>query len=374
MNTIANIDFWGLKPMKYWSFPSTYDPDKRKIEAKTLATSGNYLGSRKMDGAWNMIIKDNEGNFHLRSRNESVNGGFVDKAEWIPHICKELSAIPNNSVIIGEIYFPNNEGSRKITSVLNCLKDKCLERQKAGGYLHYYIFDVLAWDNKNLMNTPFEKRIKYINTIKTTIAETNYIEFAEYYEGEKLWNLYGEVINAGGEGIVITRKDAKYLPNKRTARLTLKMKKELQDTIDVFLDGAYRPPTMQYGGKEIETWDKWYNDKTGEKVDYSKYAEFQRGEPWIPVTKAFYEDWASAVSISVMKDGKPFQIGYISGIPDELKRDIVHAPEKYKGKVYEVSAMEIQFIDGHYSLRHAKFVKPRFDKKPTDCDFAQLKQ
>lgn len=366
---IDGFDFWNMDAQKYYSFTSSYKGDK-KAKAKELCLSEKYWGSRKMDGAWNMIIRDMEGNFHLRSRTESVNGGYTDKAEWIPQITQNLGGIPNGTVLIGEIYFPNNEGSRKITSVLNCLKDKCLDRQKKGEYLHYYIFDVVAWNGKSMIKMPFKNRINYLNL--EVLKDLPYVETAEYVNGAALWDLYGNVIAAGGEGIVITREDCEYLCGKRTAWMTLKMKKELEDTIDAFLDGNYKPATRLYGGKEIETWTFWENTKTGEKYNTCKFDDYTNGVPVEPVSKAYFNGWASAVSFSVMKEGTPVHIAWISGITDELKNEIVSNPEKWVGKVAELTAMEIEHIDGDYTLRHGKIENWRSDKKKEDCDFSQI--
>lgn len=370
---IDKINFTELSPMKYWSFPKAYELKKKREESKYMCLSGNFLGSRKYDGAWNMLIKDNEGLFHLRSRTESINGGYTDKAEWIPWIIEELSWLPNGTVLLGEICFPNNEGSRKITSVLNCLKNKCLERQKKNGILHFYIFDVLAFNGKSLIDTPIETRIRYyLEKELLKIKDCKYVFAADYKEGEELWDLYGQVIAAGGEGIVITRKDCPYLIGKRTARMTLKMKKEINETIDAFLDGNYKPATKEYKGKFIEDWKYWINDKTGEKINQCKFKEYCEGEPWNPITKAYYYGWASAVSFSVMKDNKPIHIAYISGITDELKEGIVKNPELYLNKVAELTAMEIECIDGEYSLRHGKIIGFRDDKSYIGCEFSQL--
>lgn len=369
MNTIINnIDFENLEAMKYWSFPKTYSPKRKNKEAKEMCLSGNYIGSRKMDGAWNMIIKqDNE--FYLRSRTAGVDGGFTNKIDWTPHIKEELSYLPNGTVLLGEIYMPEQEGSRKITSIFNCLKDKSLQRQKERGWLHYYIFDILAYNGETLFDMPFEKRIKIIYD---NLHPSDHVHLAIYFEGKKLWQHYIDTIECGGEGIVITQKSALYLPGKRKARATLKMKKELKETVDVFLDGDYKTPTMEYKGKEIESWGLWYNNKTGERSEFNKFYEYSNGEPWIPVTKAFFNGWASAVSISVMKEGKPYHIGYISGITDEMKEGIIKEPKKYIGQVYEVTCMEIEHTKSGYSLRHGKFVGPRPDKNYKDCEFSQI--
>ncbi len=367
---IDNLDIWNIEAQKYWQYPKTYDINKRREEAKAIVLSGNVLGSTKVDGAWNMIVRDMEGNYHLRSRTKNVDGGFVDKADWIPQIINEID-LPKGTAVIGEIYLPNNEGSRKVTSVLNCLKSKCLERQEKGEFLHYYIFDVIMWNGKSIVEVPFEKRIKdYLYQLKD--RNYSYIEIAEYKEGQELWDLYGEVLSQNREGIVITQKSAKYYFKRTPARITIKLKKELENPIDAFLDGGYEPPTKEYTGKSPETWSYWLNVKTGEKTDKNKYVEYSNGRAWIPITKNYYFNRAGSISISLMKDGEPYHLGFISGITDDVREGIVANPEKWKGKVVVVNAMMLEKIEGNYSLRHGKIMEWREDKTAEECTFDQI--
>lgn len=372
---IDNYDFWNMKAMKYYSFTSSFKGN-RTAKAKELATSHNYLGSRKMDGFWSMIIKDMDGQIHLRSRDAGVSGEYADKAEWIPHICEELSGVPNGTVLVGEIYFPNNEGSRKVTSVLGCLKDKCIERQKTNGWLHFYIFDVLAYRGKSLIDIKFEERIeKYLNYELLDVLKNEHTSIAEYFEGPELWDLFGSVIAAGGEGIVITRKDCKYLPGKRTAWMTLKMKRELEETIDAFLDGDYTPATRVHLAKTpelLETWPYWENTKTGQKYSTSQFKDYINGVPVEPVTKYYFYGWAGSVSFSVLKDGVPVKIAWMQGITEALREGIVTEPEKWKGKVAELSGMMTEHIDGGFSLRHGIIKTWRDDKRAEDCLYDQI--
>ena len=372
---IDGIDFENLESEKYWSFPKTYKGDKQ-AETKAMILSGNYMGSTKQDGHYARFIKDMDGNMRLQGRSESVNGGYLNKIEWVPQCQSFFNYIPNGTVLLGELYFPKQRGSRKVTTILGCLKDKALERQEKGEKLHYYVFDIWAYNGKSLLDVPFETRIReYLDyQILDLFKGEDYVEDAYYYEGQELWDELGKVLNEGGEGVVITQKNAKAAPGKRTARKTLKVKMEIEQTIDAFLDGNYKPPTLLYEGKEIQTWPYWFNEKTGEKTNINKYLEYQNGEPWSPVTKPFYNGWASSVSFSVMKDGKPFHIGWISGITDEMKAGIINTPEKYKNKVYELTCMEVEKIDGGYSLRHGKIVAPRPDKNAEDCTFDQIEQ
>lgn len=320
-----------------------------------------------------MIIKDIDGNFHLRSRSKNVENTYADKAEWIPHIIKELNNLPNGTVLLGELYRKGDEGSRKATAILNCLKEKSLERQ-AKTPLTFYCFDCLAYNGKSLINEKIEIRVNHYlyYELLDVLQNNNYIELAEYKEGEELWQLCGQILNAGYEGMVIQKKTAKYLCGKRKAWDSIKVKKELTDTIDAFLDGNYKTPTKEYSGKEIETWPYWLNEKTGQKFNTCKYDEFLQGAALTPITKPYYYGWASAVSFSVMEDGKPIHIAWISGIDDILKAEIISNPEKWKGKVAALTAMEIENVTGEYTLRHGKIDHWRSDKNPEDCGWDQI--
>lgn len=367
---INDFEFWNMEAQNYYSFTAAFKGNKT-AKAKELVLSGNYLGSRKMDGAWNMIIRDNEGNFHLRSRKAGVGGGFTDKAEWIPHITDELAYMPNGSVLVGEIFFPDNEGSRKITSVLNCLKEKCIERQKTNGWLHFYAFDIIAWDGKNLIDHRFDDRISKLSLY---VQETDHIHIANYVDGAALWDMYNEIIAAGGEGIVITRKDCKYLPGKRTAWMTLKLKKELREPIDAFVDGEYKPAEKLYTGKNITTWPYWINFKTGERFNTCQFAAFQSGVPVEPVKENYFKGWAGSISFSVYDGDQIRRVAWISNVPNQIKEEIISNPEKWKNKVAQLTGMEVEAIDGSYSLRHGKIETWRDDKNPEDCLYSQLTQ
>lgn len=368
---INEVDFWdSFDAMKYWAPPKSYDKKKWKQEVRECMLSGQYIGARKVDGIWAMIIKDENGNFHLRSRTKNVEGTFADKAEWIPQILSELEDVPAGTVLLGEIYKAGDEGSRKATAILNCLRDKSLDRQKKTP-LHFYCFDVLAFDHEVLLKTPIEKRIKFIEKVLYRPAY-QFVEKAQYVEGAELWSLCGEILAAGYEGMVIQKKSATYDCGKRTARMTIKVKKEIENTIDAFIDGDWKAPTKEYSGKEIESWIYWQNVKTGEKFASCRYADYCAGAPLIPITKSHYNCWAAAISLSVMKDGKPVHIAWISGITEDIRSRIIHDPKSLIGKVAEVSCMQVEHIDGEYSLRHGKILGFRSDKAAADCTFDQI--
>lgn len=370
---IDGIDFSELPAEKYWSFPKAYKGDKKK-ETKYMITCGDYIGSLKQDGHYARFIKDEDGNMILQGRTKSVSGEYLNKIDWVPQCYSFFDSLPNGTCLLGELYFPNQKGSRKVTTILGCLKNKALDRQEKGEKLCYYVFDVWAYNGKSLLNTKIENRINdYLDyEILDLFKNEDYIVKAKYYEGMELWDNLGKYLASGEEGIVITKKGTVPSPGKRTARKTLKVKQEINNTIDAFVDGKYKPATREYSGKFIETWTYWENVKTKEKSCECKFDEYINGEPWEPVSKAYFYGWASSISFSVMKDNTPIHIGYISGLTEEIKKKITEPDSELIGMVAELTAMEIECINGEYSLRHGKIVQFRNDKKAEDCDFSQI--
>ena len=366
---IDGINFKDLESEKYWSFPKSFKGDPKE-ETRNMIFSGNYIGARKMDGAYYRFIKDMDGNMRLQGRSKSVSGEYLDKLDHVPHLLPYFESLPNGTCLLGEIYFPNNEGSSNVTTIMGCLAPKAIERQTKGPKLHYYIFDVWALGGHSFMNLKLENRICELNDLYNEWADNaNHerpaglceVDFATYYEGEELWRKLQVILANGGEGIVMTKKGTIPQPGKRTARKTLKVKKELQETIDCFFTGRATAPTRLYTGKEIETWKYWQNIRTSEKVEGEFYKEYQLGESIEPITKPFFNGWAGSLEIGVLKNGKIHPIGYLSGLTDEIKAD----PGAQAMKCIEVTAMEI--LPDTFALRHGKLKCFRPDLSPEDC-------
>lgn len=371
---IENYDFWNLDCEHYWSGTKKENP---RTLAKNFIFSGEYIGSRKCDGHWFSFGKDlsDEHQYWLRSRTAGVNGDYANKLDWVPHIKDSLIRLPNGTVLIGEIYFPNNEGSKNVTTVMGCLLDKAIARQEKGEKLHYYIFDVLAWNGKNMMNTPLEKRVELLNTtVRDFFKGDPYIHTAIYYEGQELWDYIAWALNKGYEGVVIQRKDSLYTPGKKTARKSLKVKKEIEIEIDAFLTGRVKAATRDYTGKEPEHWEYWLNTRTGQVLfGEENYDTYLENGIVIPVTKDFYCDLPSSVEFGVVgKDGEDVSLCWIGSITDEMKIRIKEDPNRLRGKVAKITAMEIDDVSN--SLRHSKIKEWRADgdKSMSECTIDQI--
>ncbi len=361
---IDGYNFKDMEAMKYYAHPKSYKGDPKE-EAKKRIFSNMWIGARKMDGAFARFVKDEDGNMMLLSRSKNVNGEYPDKLDHVPHLHSFFNELPNGTCLLGEIYFPTHEGSNEVTKVMGALTPKAIERQK-NDPLYFYVFDLLAYDNVSYINHRMDVRVGFIESLEKQFTHPN-VRFAKYLFGNELWDMIQDTLAEGGEGGVIIHKDSAYQPGKRSTKVSLKIKKELQDTVDCFFTGRSSPPTRLYSGKDIENWTYWQNIKTNEFINQPMYKEFSKGEPYEAVTKPYFNGWAGSLEIGVYDNGRIRPVGYISGLTDEIKANV----DKYKGKVIEITAMQ---LTDDKMFRHPKMVKFRPDKNPEDCLWEQIEQ
>ena len=376
---IDGYDFGEMEAMKYWAPPSSWSDEKKRDHAHSCIFGGDWFGAEKKDGYFAKLIKDDDGNIILYSRSRGVNGKFADKHQWVPHLNEFFNFLAPGTCLLGELYFPKQPGSRNVTTIMGCLKEKAIERQNKGEKLHFYVFDCLAWNGENWLNKPAAARFKHIYDI--SLNTFPYMSYAKYYSGKELWSMLQEILARGDEGIVITHKCGFYEPGKRPSKTTLKIKKELKQTIDCFFTGRGSAPTREYTGKEIETWQYWENVITGELQQGELFQFYQQGGNIEPVTKGYFNKWSGSLEIGVLREragskckinGKVYEntevfpIGWLSGVPDEMKTN----PEKFAFQPMEVTAME--FDELNCSLRHGKMVGWRKDLTLEDCNFKKI--
>ena len=361
---IDNYNFKEMEPMKYWAPPSSWSDEKKKETTQLRIFSGEWLAAEKKDGYFAKFVKDEDGNMMLFSRSRNVNGEFPDKIDWVPHLKEFFNSLPNGTCLLGELYLPSKPGSSNITTLLGCLKDKCISRQENSEKLHFYIFDILANNSKNWIAKPAIQRFFELEKLQSQY-KSPYVEFAKYYVGKELWSKLQMILGNGGEGMVIIRDNSIYQPGKRPSKDCQKVKKELQENVDCIIVGA-NPPTKEYtGSKSIETWNYWINNTTEKKMEGQFYSQYYAGEPITPITKMYFLGGAGSLVLGVYKDEKVIPIGNLSG----LTEDILLNWKQYIGKVCEVTAMEILPTGG---LRHPKFVRFRDDKPRQDCTYESI--
>ena len=357
-----------IKPMKIWKLPDT-----KKDKLSEVCRSGEYFLQTKKDGFFYAFEKDEEGKCYLFSRTISrVTGELSEKIANVPHIEDALKVVPNDTILVGEIYYPGKE-SKDTTQIMGCLPEKAIKRQQGDyGLIHFYIHDILYINGESLLDT---SAIDRYNILKTKVWETYSLEFYPFLElaeciTENLEEYIVDTLAAGEEGVVMKKKSAGYTPDKRPAWDTIKVKKD--DTVDLICVGM-EAATKEYTGKELDTWQYWEvlspDGTEWEKVigDYIYNPSSCR-----PITKPYYYGWKTAIIIGALdENGALKKIGTVSsGLTDELREDLATNPDKYLGKVVEINCMERN--KSEQTLRHPLFVRFRLDKDASECTLKEI--
>lgn len=359
-----------FEPMKYWQLS---DSQKKKYNIADIVNNGEYFGQKKLDGNWYAFVKGIGGEKYLFSRNESVKTKLLtEKIENVPHIAKALDCLPNGTVLIGEIYVPGGD-SNATRRIMGCLPQKALERQQEEGWVHYYIFDCVAFDGETFFNEgSWDRWIKTKDIYNLyNLSEYDFLELAETIETD-LYSKAMEYLSKDEEGMVVKKKTAPYTPGKKPAWSSIKIKKE--DSADVVCMG-YLPPSKEYEGKEIDTWSYWliqekvdneWKDKgfTHKKFEKDEETENKRT---IPITKYYYHNMAGSMIVGAFDDkGNLKEIGTVSsGLTDELRSALVNETEKFINKVVKVDMME-KYYDTQ-TIRQPIFKGFHADKNPYEC-------
>lgn len=359
------MNLFEIKPEFYYDNP---DKSKKQAHLEAMVKSMDYVFSEKIDGNWSRFVSF-QGEKKLQTRNISkVTDTYGEVQDKVPHIFSELSKLPDNNMILGELYLPG--GDDKATgSILRCLPPKAIARQKdEKNKLHYRIFDIWYYKGFSLLTAPFGERIKYLLRLSEEI-DNPYIEFTTFYGMDCLYDELNSILSRGGEGIVIQSLSGVPEPGLRPAWKSLKIKQELNNPIDVVCTGFIKP-TRFYNGDNLTSWLYWENTKTDEKVNTNKYEEYTHGEPWEPVTKNYYNDWLGSIICSAYDDnGALIEICSVSGITEDLKEKIKNNPKDYLGKPMVITGMQ---TTDDKSIRHPKFNCFRDDMNVEECLMSKI--
>lgn len=375
--TIQGINFYELEAMKYYSTPSTWDAEKKKTNATNKIFSGLWWGAMKKDGIFTMVGRTPDGEIFLRPRARNVKKEFVNKVDWVPHLHDFLNSLDPGTVLLAELYLPRNEQAKSSSSIMNSLQAKAVKKQeKDEDKLILYVFDILADSGESYLDMKAIDRFLRVEDYSKKY-NSPYVEWAKYYNGKMLWDKLQQYLAEGREGMVITFEDAKYEPGKRSSKISLKIKKELQETVDCVIIGA-NSPSVLYTGKEVETWPYWFNNLTHQFITADEYlaiyhtniyAAYNEGVPVEPVTKNYFYGWAGSLKLGLYDGDNLIHVGDLSGVTDEVKENW----KDYINTVVEISCMEITHDkNGKPGFRHPRALNFLRDKNPIDCTMEQI--
>ena len=372
------MDYFTSEPMKYFAPSSTMSAEERRMKLEQMIDSGNYLFGEKTDGNWSRaVITSTRQALQTRgiSTVTKTYGEIQEKVLFWDDVC---SAFSKTTVILGEVYLPGAI-DKDVGSILRCLAPKALARQK-NAPLKWRIFDILALDGVDMMNTPFKERIAHISEVVDRI-DSPLVRGVTYYEMDDMFfDKIGEIFAAGGEGAVCYKKDSIYIPGKRGPHAwdTVKVKQEISSEIDAFITEIV-PGEKLYNGKDLATWQLWENHRTEEKVVGSYFGEYQLGGAYIPVTKNYFNNWPAAIQVSVYdRNENIVPLCKVSGLTEDFKTSLRDEPDRWMNCPVTIGGMMVSSAkadsEGNgISIRHPLLKRIREnDLDPKDCTLAKI--
>jgi ATP-dependent DNA ligase len=350
------------------------DPDKMD----EIWESDEYVAEEKLDGSRYLCIG---GRFFSR-RKSVVDGIPVEKTENVLHLSGIFQGY-DKLILDGEVYLPGGK-SNEVTSIMGSYPERALQLQQERGFLCYVVYDILRDIEGNwLLDLPWKERRKKLEETYNRIlndmgglksSAKNFFKLTyPVYENKR--EFYRMVVSLGGEGVMLKNINGKYVPDKKPRWNWIKVKTEI--TSDVIITG-FKPAKKEYEGKELDTWNYWEKDgvlftaseilsglsDVEKEFAYESYEYFKK-LGYEPVTKYYFYGWIGSVEFAQFNDkGDLVNVGFCSGISEELRKDMTENPDKYVGQVMEISAME-RTKDGYF--RHPQYLRMRPDKNPNEC-------
>ena len=223
----------GIKPMLATLVDAPFDDDQWQYEVK-------------WDG-YRALAFVNKGSVELLSRN---NKSFNDKFYPIYDLLREWKI---NTVLDGEILVLNEKGISQFGALQNW-------RSEADGELVFYVFDLLWYDGKNLMDLPLYQRQAILNEVLP--ADDDRVRLGKVFKASGI-DFFAAAEKMGLEGIIAKKIESTYASDRRSKEwLKIKVSKRQEvviagftkneDTSKAFsslLLGVYENKNLQYVGK-----------------------------------------------------------------------------------------------------------------------------
>ena len=393
LQTDEDIVIDEMFPIEMWDCPEAfkmagirgYEPmtakelETEEQQDEKLRDSANII-EEKFDGTRALVYflsqpdisGNNLGFCRVFSRRISKKTNFyVENTDSLPHI-RELDRPELSGTILDGEMFIDGLPFKEVSSTLNCLWDKAVDRQIEKGFISLHAFDILFYKGIDLRKMPLERRKEYLR-LAVEEANSPYIKEVEYFEcGKEIdADVYSEVmkrinimdedpyfdmleddkdtfphlyecwknnkpltprayyeliVSTGGEGLIVKPKNGKYL-HKRGWEYS-KIKKFLTRELIVL---GFDEPTKEYTGKDVRKWGFWVEKATGKRVQGNFYGD----KNYEPVTKYYYYN-----QVGVMR------LGVIISVADYEKM-----PKNKQGLVYEIDDI-IEMGDEQFQMEN----------------------
>jgi len=349
--------------------PKTAIPKNIKPMLATLVNEPfddpNWQYEVKWDG-YRALAFVNKGKADLFSRN---NKSFNEKFYSIYEL---LQGWKINAVLDGEILVLNDKGISNFGSLQNW-------RSEADGELIFYVFDILWYDGKNLMELPLYQRQAILNDILPT--DDDRVRLGKVFKASGI-DFFNAAQRMGLEGIIAKKTDSTYATDRRSKEwLKIKVHKRQEVVIAGFtknedtsksfsslLLGVYEKGKLQYVGKVgtgfsdtlqktmMEQFKPLIIDKSPfESIpDVNKPSRFR---PNPPKAKATWlkPQLVCEVAFTEVTDDGVFRHPSFQGMREDKKaKEVVREKEASTAKIVETQEED----------QHAKAIKPPKGKEP----------
>src|SRR3954453_4829055 len=195
------------------------------LRTERLPEGTDWLYELKLDGYRALGIKTS-GTVRLRSRNDN------DFTASYPSVAKALGALPDDTVVDGEVVALDSSGRPSFNTLQNY--------GSAHANLFYYIFDLLILSGHSVMNEPLLKRRELLEQ-KVLAKLKEPIRYSPALEAD-LPELVRSVKAEGLEGLVAKRRDSIYEPGRRSGAWQKMRINQGQE----FVIGGYTPSPKNF--------------------------------------------------------------------------------------------------------------------------------
>jgi ATP-dependent DNA ligase len=288
---------------------------------QSLLDDPRYIAQEKLDGM-RAIVHITRSGLKVFSRSAGVEDPTqpLEKTSALPHLAGLSFPHLSGTILDCEILAPGVDCATLSGSV---------HRKNGDGdtsTVHLFVFDILRLGGCDLGGLTLAKRLNHLGVIQHRLR-SEYIHFLPWAStsAEKR-NLHQSVVAKGGEGIMLKRLDAEYVPGGRPA-------------------------------------NNWYKAKKSSTFDCVVMG-FTRG-------KGKYNETIGAVVFGQYVDRALTELGQASGMSDRVRKQMGSNPEAFLGKVVLIQGME-RLKSG--AIRHPRFVSMRAGKLPQDCIWYQGEQ
>ncbi|MBA3064103.1 ATP-dependent DNA ligase, partial [Candidatus Woesearchaeota archaeon] len=189
----------------------------------------------KLDGFRLQIHKKNNEIKLFTRRLENVTKQFPDVVDYVKHNIKGESFIIDSEAVG---FSPKTKKYLPFQSISQRIKRKYDIKNMAKEFpVELNVFDVIYYNGKNMIKTPFIERRKIIEKIvKPAERKIVYVKNLITSDEKKVLEFYNESLDKGNEGIMLKTLDAVYKPGARVGHMV--KFKPVMDTLDLVIVGA----------------------------------------------------------------------------------------------------------------------------------------